>query len=284
MDSMQGTRRLDRWLRQDYPNLPQGIIEKLLRNKVIRVNGQRASASQSVCDRDIIKIHANLDQYRASDMAAPNWFEHWDWLKKHVLYEDTYLLALNKPAGLAVQGGSGVDLHLDGILKSLGAQQGIPYRLVHRLDRDTSGVWVVAKTLGSAQFLTNRFRDRQIHKVYHAIIEGRLPKTSGRITIPIEKKQSDAPQQEASTLYQVLRTGKSAQHVELCPETGRMHQLRIHMSRMGTPIWGDTLYHSIHVKDPLHLHAHTIRIPLEDRMLEIQAPLPAHIQSKINRL
>jgi 23S rRNA pseudouridine955/2504/2580 synthase len=280
-------RRLDRWLRQDYPRLSQGVLEKLLRQKVIRVNGQRASASQPVGSEDQITVRVNLDLYREQPTEAlPNWTTHWNWLQTHILYEDSDLLILNKPSGLAVQGGSGLTLHLDGILKSVGEKKGIQYRLVHRLDRWTSGVWVVAKTLTSAQFLACCFRENRIQKTYHAIIEGRLPQHQGQISIPIGKVKPGTQEtvgsnpKPALTHYQVLQTLSKGQYVALFPQTGRMHQLRIHMAKGAGPIWGDEVYGSCHPEDSLHLHALDIEIPLSKPLI-IRAPLPHYFLAKI---
>lgn len=299
--------RLDRWLKKLYPNLPQGIIEKLLRLGKIRIDGKKAMAKSRLMIGQVITIPANLDTpplattQRPQETTPPELTKEDEaFLEALILWEDGELLVLNKPSGLATQGGTKTTHHLDGLLSAYGLKNGIRYRLVHRLDRDTSGVFLVAKTLEMATYLTNAFRQGMIKKTYWAIVVGQPKPGQGTLNFPL-LKGADGHQEKvgvdhkngkpAITHYRTvkgLQKGGITQFawLELTPETGRTHQLRVHTAFIGHPILGDGKYGgkvATAASRNLHLHARAICFP--DRStgtpLTFMAPPSSVIESTL---
>lgn len=303
--------RLDRWFRQHFPGIGHGQLEKLLRTGQIRVDGGRvrsghrlargqavrvppaAAAGQGPPDdgngcRKRAPLSADVAARLAADLAA------------RVCHMDDEVLALDKPAGLAVQGGTGVGRHVDAALDGLRFGATERPRLVHRLDRDTSGVLLLARTARAARWLTGAFRDRSAEKIYWCIVCGEPGPDRGRVTAPLarrpgaggEKVRVDQPGgRRAVTDYQVVeQLGRRAAWVALRPKTGRTHQLRVHMTSLGTPILGDGKYggrnafiDSEGLARRLHLHARSVRLVRPDggRLL-VTAPLPPHMAGAWN--
>ena len=220
-------------------------------------------------------------------------------LKDLILYEDDDLYVFNKPHGLAVQGGSGTTRHLDGMLKNLPNKQGEAPRLVHRLDRDTSGCLVVAKTAAAATHFGKVFRSRSARKIYWALVAGNPTPRQGEISCFIAKQQTTDGEQmvvvrngapgavHSSSYYSTTDTAsRRFAWVTLKPVTGRTHQLRVHMAQLGTPIIGDPRYFNIENWQPapglgegLHLHARRLALPLRNgKKLDISASLPPHMR------
>ena len=211
-----------------------------------------------------------------------------------MLYRDEFVIVLNKPAGLPVQGGSGIAVHVDGMLDALQGEHIERPKLVHRLDRDTSGVLVIARSGKVARKLSAAFRGRDVEKTYWALLAG-LPDTlEGRIDLPLKRidlgstsraepaSRKDKEAQKAITDYRVLdKAGRRFCLAELSPHTGRMHQLRAHCLALGTPIMGDEVYggaFSEHFAQQLHLHARRLTFPHpEGGVLTVEAPLPKHM-------
>lgn len=296
--------RLDRWLRHQYPALTQGTIEKLLRLGKIRLDGQKTLAKTRVTIGQIITVSQTLgtipqrqplekkiDILTDTDIA---------FLEEMILWEDEDILVLNKPQGLATQGGSKTFRHLDGLLSAYGARKGTRFRLVHRLDRDTSGVLVVAKTIDAATFLANAFRCGDVHKVYWAIVLGQPKPGQGDIKAPLlkgasgnqEKIAVDPKGKSAITHYRTIKGLQKNEiahfaWLELSPETGRTHQLRVHTAHIGNPILGDGKYggqKATAASRNLHLHARTLTFPdrLTGAPLTFAAPLPSHFQETLS--
>jgi 23S rRNA pseudouridine955/2504/2580 synthase len=295
----EGGVRLDRWFRRHFPSVPHGRLEKLLRGGQIRVDGHRVRADHRLEPGQLVRVpplgepaaHAGKAHAIAApppdraDLAA---------LSSWILYEDEALIALNKPPGLAVQGGSGTRRHLDAMLPLL-AQGGERPRLVHRLDKDTSGVMVLARTAAAATALTRAFRDRSAEKHYWAITVGIPEAAQGRLDLPLAKRSGSSGErmeavevgERAVTDYAVIeRIGKHLAWLELAPLTGRTHQLRVHCAAMGTPILGDGKYggRAAFLKDAaavraLHLHARRLTLPHPaGGLLTVEAPLPEHMR------
>ena len=289
--------RLDRWLRVEIPNLKQGMIEKLLRKGAIRVNGGKTKSSYRLAEGDEVSYPTDLVGIKAIDLPkktviAPKVIQD---LKKCIIFEDADLIILNKPAGLSVQGGTGQTKHVDAILAALlGETQSTP-KLVHRLDKDTSGILVVAKNLKTAQFLTKAFAQKQIQKTYWALVVGVPEKREGRINLPLEKAVTGdlekmivtSEGKHAVTYYRVIDTlGRAYAWLELEPHTGRTHQLRVHCADpegLNCPILGDGKYGGERAhpqgRVPLHLHARAITLPHpKGKSMTFTAELPPHMK------
>jgi 23S rRNA pseudouridine955/2504/2580 synthase len=292
--------RLDRWLRGRFPGVRQSDVQKWLRTGQVRVDGRRAKAglrleagmavrvppqAREATPSKGVKIPPALGASRAEAEA----------LRARVLYRDDDMIAIDKPAGLAVQGGTGTRHHLDAMLDALRFGGAERPRLVHRLDRDTSGVLVLARHRAAAQALTAAFRGRGIRKLYLAVTVGCPRPRRGRIDLALGKaggRERMVPGAEdargAATLYAVLgAAGSRAAVVALQPLTGRTHQLRAHLAAIGTPILGDGKYGGrdafiagAGLEKRLHLHARALTLPKPaGGMLAVAAPLPPHLEA-----
>jgi len=300
--------RLDRWFKQHFPQLTHGRLEKLLRKGEIRVDGRRAKASARLAAGQVVRVppipselSAPPPVARKKSALAPASAVEAAALRAAVIYRDDSIIALNKPAGLAVQGGSGQSRHLDGMLDALRFGADERPRLVHRLDKDTAGVLLLARNAASARALTAAFRGKETQKIYWALVAGVPPEPRGVIDLPLAKQpqgrgEAMAPSDEAAgksarTLFQVVQSYKGkASWLVLLPLTGRTHQLRVHCAAMGTPIIGDGKYGGREAfpaalargKNPpkiLHLLARELALPdPEDATtLRVTAPLPPHM-------
>ncbi|MGF1592820.1 MAG: RluA family pseudouridine synthase [Kiloniellaceae bacterium] len=303
-----GGMRLDRWFRQHFPQLTHGRLEKLLRKGEIRVDGRRAKASARLEAGQVVRVPPLPEApppapSRAA--AVPASAREAAALQAAVLYRDDHIIALDKPAGLAVQGGSGQRRHLDGMLDSLRFGAAERPRLVHRLDRDTAGVLLLARDAPTARALTAAFRGKDTQKVYWALVAGVPAERRGLIDLPLAKQslgshaggQGEAMGGDAEagkparTLFQVVESyRKAATWLVLLPLTGRTHQLRVHCAAMGTPIVGDGKYGGRQAFPEalakagappkiLHLLARELALPDPEvgTTLRIAAPLPPHM-------
>jgi 23S rRNA pseudouridine955/2504/2580 synthase len=292
-----GEIRLDRWFHRHFPALTQGALQKMLRSGQIRVDGKRAESNTRLLPGQVLRIPPMPDA--PAPKAAPRPIDARDAaaLERLVIYRDDSVIALDKPQGMPVQGGPGIVKHLDGMLDALRFGQEDRPRLVHRLDRDTTGVLLLARTPAAASALARAFRGRDTQKTYWAIVVGRPHPLEGRISMPLAKHAgghgervvpSDARDAaHAVTLYRTVDTAqKRAAWLELTPLTGRTHQLRVHCAAaLSCPILGDGKYggaaaHPDGFGDrTLHLHARALHIPHpEGGMLELAAPLPPHMK------
>jgi 23S rRNA pseudouridine955/2504/2580 synthase len=299
--------RLDRWFKKHFPHLTHGRLEKLLRTGQIRVDGKRAKAADRLEAGQIVRVPPLGDaaQPRPDDLPSepkPISARDAEALLQAVLYKDDDVIVLNKPAGLAVQGGTGLDRNIDAMLDAL--RFGAPERprLVHRLDRDTSGCLVLARNQAAARKLTEAFRDKTTRKIYWAVTVGAPKMNEGRIDAPLAKQSVAAVGRRAAervqideeegksavTYYAVVeRAHNKAAWLALMPLTGRTHQLRAHCVALGTPILGDGKYAGAKayfareaLSNQLHLHARQIRVPHPTRrgFIDVTAPLPPHMQ------
>lgn len=251
-----GGLRLDRWFKTHYPGLNHSALEKLLRTGQVRVNGARAKANRRVEAGETIRVPPIRDAALDAEKQAPRpRKEDADFIRKITLFEDDSVLALNKPFGLAVQGGTKTLRHIDGMLASL-EMDGERPRLVHRLDADTGGLLVLAKTRRAAAALSKSFQGRGVEKTYWALTAGRPPHPEGTIDLAIAKKMvwtddgqsermtaaDDDDAKKAITDYMTLDTAGPVSFLALKPVTGRTHQLRVHCAAMGAPVVGDRKY------------------------------------------
>ena len=292
--------RLDRWFRRHHPAVTHGLLEKLLRKGEVRLDGKRARAADRVIAGQAVRLPPQVIHARAPESAAlPAAAKPMGSLADRILYMDKHVIVLDKPPGLATQGGSGLSKHVDGMLDSLKFERGTRPKLVHRLDRDTSGVLLVARTAQSASGLAEALRHRDASKVYWALVAGVPPQKHGIIKAALAKEGGHGPHgrdermavsQEddakfALTEYAVMGTaGSEFTWVAARPVTGRTHQIRVHLASLGTPIVGDFKYGGADVRgrgdiaDRLHLHARSIDIGRPDGgRLQVTAPLPHHM-------
>ncbi|CAN1555687.1 RluA Pseudouridylate synthases, 23S RNA-specific [Rhabdaerophilaceae bacterium] len=332
--------RLDRWFKAHFPELAFGHLQKLLRTGQVRLDGARVKAESRIEPGQTVRIPplnkaapeddvragihdasparggtgsppsaaaARLDVANARPVSTRRISDDAAFLKSITLYEDRDMMVLNKPHGLAVQGGSGTTRHIDGLLEVMRDKDGVKPRLVHRLDKDTAGCLVIAKTRLAASTLAATFRSRSARKIYWALVSG-VPRTKqGRISTYLAKgedeygdqkmqiaKHGDEGADHALTYYAVVET--SAQKlawVSFKPVTGRMHQLRVHAAEIGHPIIGDPKYFDREnwqlpggIQNRLHLLARRIVIPhpKENKLVDVSAPLPPHMQQTWNLL
>jgi 23S rRNA pseudouridine955/2504/2580 synthase len=299
--------RLDRWFKRHYPALGHSLLEKLLRTGQVRVDGRRAKAGDRLEAGQAIRIPPQVGNTVAvqPQIRPARAIRETDanFIKRLVIHEDASTFVLNKPSGIPSQGGSGIKRHIDGLLEGLKGNKRQRPRLVHRLDRDTSGVLVVARTLPAAAALSESLRRRDARKIYWALTKGVPKPRRGIIRLalakqgregrdermrPVEDGEEDA--KSATTYYAVM--GNAGHHyawVALRPVTGRTHQLRAHLAHIGTPIVGDVKYGGSAAKgmaaleDRLHLHARAIDIAHPDGgRLRAIAPLPPHMKRAWN--
>jgi 23S rRNA pseudouridine955/2504/2580 synthase len=299
--------RVDRWFKRRYPALQHGALEKLLRTGQVRVDGKRVKASDRIEAGQTIRIPPQL---RADGAVAAAMREQEKpasdadrrFMRELVIYEDPTLFVLNKPSGLPTQGGSGIARHIDGLLPALQGNKRQRPRLVHRLDRDTSGVLVVARTVPAAAALSEALRRRDAQKIYWALTKGVPKPYRGTVRLALAKEsgfggggrdermagvEDDAEGAKAATThYSVMGTAADQYaFVALQPVTGRTHQIRAHLAYLGTPIVGDFKYGGVaarglgELEDRLHLHARSIDIahPGGDRLHAV-AELPPHMR------
>ncbi|MBT8454909.1 MAG: RluA family pseudouridine synthase [Rhodobacteraceae bacterium] len=311
-----GDQRLDRWFRRQFPQVSQGRIEKMCRKGEIRVDGGRVKASTRVEAGQSVRIPPLpeapapvAERTRVSDADAKM-------IQASVIWRDDHLIAINKPPGLPTQGGSKQTRHVDGLAEALRFGFDEKPRLVHRLDKDTSGILLLARTRAAASALTEAFRHRETRKIYWAAVAGSPKPAMGTIKYGLVKapghgadgqgekmlcihpRDVDATPnaKRATTDYAVISAlGTRAAWVGLVPVTGRTHQLRAHMAEIGHPIIGDGKYGGSgqenlgdgwgaqlggEISRKLHLHARFLRLrhPFTGRDLTLTAPLPAHME------
>jgi 23S rRNA pseudouridine955/2504/2580 synthase len=296
--------RLDRWFRQHYPGLAHGRLERLLRTGQVRVDGRRARAGTRLEVGQVVRIppvEAPAARPPAPRAGRPVDDKAAEMLRRAVLHVDDAIIVINKPAGLAVQGGRGVGRNVDAMLDALRFGSDERPRLVHRLDQDTSGLLVLARTAPAARALTAAFRSRDAEKVYWAIVVGAPPAREGTLRQRLaksggpggERVRPDAAGKSAVTLYRVIDSaGRQASWLELRPLTGRTHQLRVHCAAAGMPILGDGKYGGraafladIAESRRLHLHARALSLPHPaGGQFRIEAPPPAFMIATMQHL
>lgn len=308
--------RLDRWLRRLHPHVGQGRIERMCRKGEIRVNGGRVKPATRLATGQIVRLPP-IPEAEKPAITAPPQVSETDarMIRDCVIWKDDDVLALNKPPGLAVQGGTGTHRHVDGLAEALRFGRDEKPRLVHRLDRDTSGVLLLARSAKAAAGLARAFQAREAQKVYWAAVAGAPSPGEGTIRTGLVKAPGHGTAGEAekmtvltfdevnvidgakraTTDYAVIdAAGSRTAWVALRPVTGRTHQLRAHMAAIGHPIVGDGKYGGSgqenlgdgwgaqlggEVSRKLHLHARSLslRHPSTGRRLTLTAPLPAHM-------
>ncbi len=295
-----GEVRLDRWFRRRFPHVTQGTIQKLCRTGQVRVDGRRAEPNTRLLPGQEVRVPP-LPEGPPPPPAPVVDERTVRELEGLLIFRDEHVLALDKPWGLPVQGGPGITRHLDGMLDALrfGAERP---RLVHRLDRDTSGVLVLGRTAAASAKLAQAFRTRHARKTYWAVVSGRPVPSEGRIDLPLVRvgggrnglaapaERDDEDAASALTDYRTLdAAGRKLAWLELQPLTGRTHQLRVHCEAIGTPILGDPKYgEGKQVEgfaERLHLLARALDLPHPaGGRLELEAGLPPHMRETFRTL
>jgi 23S rRNA pseudouridine955/2504/2580 synthase len=272
--------RLDRWFSRYYPSVTHSRLQKLLRTGQVRVDGHRAKANKRLLAGQIVRVPPVGGPVPTQGKVSPIDVATRDDLRARVLYRDNNMLALDKPAGLAVQGGSGQRRHLDALSEALRFDADEPPRLVHRLDKETSGVLLLARHRHAARDLTRLFRDGEVAKTYWAVVAGVPRSAAGEIDRPLtkgtERVEEDATGRPAVTHYRTISATEGRAWLVLSPLTGRTHQLRVHCALIGVPILGDRKYGGPRHKQ-LHLHARELVLSRDSGNLRLTAPLPAHM-------
>jgi 23S rRNA pseudouridine955/2504/2580 synthase len=289
--------RLDRWFKRRYPALAHGRLEKLLRTGQVRLDGKRAKAADRVAAGQEVRVPPQVVNLPVEEKPKPApRMTGSPSLQDMILYMDGSVIVLNKPPGLATQGGSGLTRHIDGMLDQLQFEKNQRPRLVHRLDRDTSGVLVIARTVPAASSLARSLAHRDASKVYWALTRGAPQQKRGSIKAALAKQgargsermtvSADDDAKYAITDYTVVdRAGEEFAWIAAKPVTGRTHQIRVHLASLGTPIVGDFKYGGQTARgkgaiaDKLHLHARSIDIARPDGgRLVVTAPLLDHMR------
>jgi 23S rRNA pseudouridine955/2504/2580 synthase len=277
--------RIDRWIRLSIGSIPQGLIEKYLRAGKIKLNKKKIKSSQKINTNDVVDLF-NID-FKETIVQKKIKFEPSKEIIKsnedQIIDNNDSFIVLNKASGIAVQGGTKSKKNLVDIFAKSEIFQGTKPYSVHRLDKDTSGVFIMAKTRESAQLLTSLFRLRKVHKTYLAICHGELDKNSGEwsddlIRYDGEKKIIE----KAKTLFRVIDKNSEASLVELKPITGRKHQLRKQLYAVGQPIFGDVKYKLSNsfkgINKNLMLHSYQIKFMINDKKYTYTALLPDYFK------
>lgn len=312
--------RLDRWFKTHFPDLSFSHLQKLLRTGQVRVDGGRAKTNTRLdpgmqvrvppLSREKEEAESDTPKRGGAPLKPPSKMgdakSDAAFLKSITLYEDREVMVLNKPFGLAVQGGSGTTRHIDGMLEALRGKDGQKPRLVHRIDKDTCGILLIAKTRLAAATLAKTFRSRAARKIYWALVAGVPKPRQGRISTYLAKGAGEGGElmrvaqhgeDEAShavTYYAVVdQAAHKLSWLSLKPVTGRTHQLRAHTAHIKHPIVGDPKYFSIEnwelpggMQNRLHLLARRLVIPHPSGkgVIDVSAPLPPHMQQSWNLL
>jgi 23S rRNA pseudouridine955/2504/2580 synthase len=293
--------RLDRWFKRHLPDVSFNLVSRWARTGQLRVDGARAQPGDRIAEGQTIRVPPAepakpAAAARPKSNRPPLSDEQTAFAREMVIHKDPAAIVLNKPPGLATQGGTKTDEHVDGLLDALQHDGPVRPKLVHRLDKDTSGVLLVAATPGSAAFFSKRFSGRSARKIYWALVIGVPSIDDGMIELPLAKQPGTGGEkmmvdesehgQPARTRYRVIdRAGNRAAWVELQPFTGRTHQLRVHMAAIGQPIVGDNIYGNgpRFGEPPLHLHAREIVVPLSKNKppVRVTAPVPPHLHERL---
>ena len=294
--------RLDKILLKKFNSLSFIKIQKLIRIGFFKVNNRKVKSNYKVNEADKIVYSNNsiIENKFKKDISSIliKYKKQIADIKKNVIFEDNFLLVINKPYGIPVQGGNNVNFNIDLILPIL-CENNSSIRLVHRIDKNTSGILLLAKTKEVAQNITMLFKENKIKKKYLAIVEGKLTKIIGKITLPVTKKKiagmekmviDPYSKEKAETSYKVIDYKKGLSLLEVYPKTGRKHQIRVHLQSINHPILGDYKYNSTNndnkevSNEKMHLHAKEIQFVLNNNKYFFKASLPNFFKETIKKI
>ncbi|RPF71989.1 RluA family pseudouridine synthase [Aurantiacibacter spongiae] len=294
--------RLDRWFKRHLPKIGFGTVSRWARTGQLRVDGKRARPEDRLAAGQVLRVPPGGEETGKAPRQRRELTAEEEALAEAMLVRRTdAALVLNKPPGLATQGGTRTNRHVDGLLDAYAGEDDSRPRLVHRLDKDTSGVLLIARTPGSAAFFSKRFSGRSARKIYWALVVGVPDVHEGTIDAPLAKQPGSGGEkmhvdmeggQPARTVYRVVeRAGNAAAWVELQPFTGRTHQLRVHLAAIGHPIVGDGKYGGSgafltgSISRKMHLHARRLIIDApKGQTLDVTADLPEHFAASMEQL
>ena len=285
VDSTCNNMRLDRWLRLKLGKIPQSLIEKSLRTGKIKINKKKVKSSFKIKTQDKIIIH-NLNFSEEFEQKRKTFIPSNEIIKSNedlIIDNNEDFIVLNKSAGISVQGGTKSKKNLIDIFAKSEIFQGSKPYSVHRLDKDTSGVFIIAKNRKSAQLLTTLFRLRKVHKTYLAICDGEIEKNSGEWNDELIRYDNGKKIIEpAKTIFKVLDKNTNSSLVEMKPITGRKHQLRKQLFNIGHAIYGDKKYRSSistkGINKELMLHSYQIKFMINDKKYTYKALLPDYFK------
>ncbi|GAA0735540.1 RluA family pseudouridine synthase [Sphingomonas japonica] len=295
--------RLDRWFKRHLPDTSFNIVSRWARTGQLRVDGARATPGDRIATGQSIRVPPDEPERapRAKPQREPLTPEQIEFARSMVIHRDVQAIVLNKPPGLATQGGTKTHEHVDGLLDALAFDRDDRPKLVHRLDKDTSGALLLARSPRAAAHFARNFSSRSAKKIYWALVVGVPEIRDGVIELPLAKQPGSGGEKmhvdeagglPAKTRYRVVeRAGNRAAWVELQPYTGRTHQLRVHLAAIGHPIVGDGKYGGAEsfltggISRKMHLHARRIRIDHPDTgKLDVTAALPPHFAESMDML
>jgi 23S rRNA pseudouridine955/2504/2580 synthase len=297
--------RLDRWFKRHLPDTSFNTVSRWARTGQLRIDGKKATPGDRLETGQTLRVPppeaAPVQSARPVRQVVPLTTDEQAFVQDMVIHTTPDAFVLNKPPGLATQGGTKTNQHLDRLLDGLADQEGNRPKLVHRLDKDTSGVLLVARSARAAAFFSKSFSGRTARKVYWALVVGVPSAEEGLIDLPLAKQPGTGGEkmhvdeeegQPARTRWRMVdRAGNRAAWLELQPLTGRTHQLRAHMAALGHPIVGDAKYGGAEafltggISRKMHLHARRLRIDAPNKqVIDVSAELPSHIAESLNTL
>ena len=294
--------RLDKILLKKFNSLSFIKIQKLIRIGFFKVNNRKVKSNYKINEADKIVYSSNsiTESKFKKDISGIliKYKKQIADIKKNIIFEDNFLLVINKPYGIPVQGGNNVNFNID-LISPILCENNSSIRLVHRIDKNTSGILLLAKTKEVAQNITLLFKENKIKKKYLAIVEGKLTKRIGKITLPVKKKKiagmekmviDPYSKEKAETSYKVIDYKKGLSLLEVYPKTGRKHQIRVHLQSINHPILGDYKYNSINndnkevSNEKMHLHAKEIQFVLNNNKYFFKASLPNFFKETIKKI
>ena len=284
--------RLDKFLLRSFKNISFAKLQKLIRKGYIKVNSKKKKSSYKIQTNDKVLLSVDLNIKKAEvDEFKEMYKKEIELLKKKIIFEDKNILVLNKPHGIPVQGGTKIKFNIDLILKHITNDNSETPKLVHRIDKNTSGLLIVAKSKDIANKLSILFKTNKICKTYLSICKGIPDRMQGKIKLALEKNKingreimvvdNNKKSKPSETIYKVIKSNNNLSFLMLKPKTGRTHQIRVHLKEIGIPILGDQKY-SISKPNKnnrdrthtMHLHSRSISFYLEEKKYNFKAELP----------